>query len=216
VPEEEAEFIAHLARSGKVWAFAWSVDPSEPERPPAPVAEFFRDHGAAMIRAYQEASARSHAENAAYWAEPTARRPHRTTWGQEKNRVYLGLRETVLAPRVREFESLEGGWVEPSEVAGALRIVGGTPVLRRTIDRATPLLQYDRGGWLEHHQAIDGANLFYENAKTDAEFQRLGRQVLAWLRRWTPESVKVSNANYEKRATKGAGAASRAGTKFVS
>lgn len=120
-----------------------------------------------------------------------------------------------LSPRIRVIEALEGGRVEPTEQPGVGRIVGATPVRRRTLDPGNALLHYSRGAWLEHLQAIDGASLSYADAKTSAELQQLAKQLFAWIRRWTPESVRVSNANYERRATKGAAAEARADRKFM-
>jgi hypothetical protein len=213
--EEEHELIAYLGKSGNVWAFAWNTDPTAPEFPAAPVRDFFAEHGAALTLAYERTSARWQEENAAYWADPGARRPNRNDWGDPKNQVYIGLQDAVVAPRVREFERLEGGTVEPTDQPGVGRIVGAAPVRRRALDAKNELLRYSRGAWLEHAQAFDHQNLSYESTGASDAFQLLGKRAFGWLRRWTQESIRVSGANYARRATKRAAAAARAGAKFL-
>ena len=213
-PHEEDALIAYLAKSGRLWAFAWHVDPSVPEHPPAPVAEFFRDHGDAFARGYQVTSARWAEENTTYWKDPTATRPNPNDWGRPRNLVYLGLREAVTSPRIHEFERLEGGMIEPGDQPGTGRIVGGTQVRRRTLDHDNELLRYERATWLAHLECVSGPHLSYESDAAGGDFLRLAKQIFGWVRRWTPCSVDVGDARFARRATEGAVAEAARGTRF--
>jgi len=44
LPEEEAAFLAYLAKTGDVWARAVADDPTNPAHHPAPVADFMEAH----------------------------------------------------------------------------------------------------------------------------------------------------------------------------
>jgi hypothetical protein len=214
VPDEEGALIAYLAKSGRLWAFAWHVDPGAPEHPPAPIAEFFRDHGDALTRGFQATSARWAEENAAYWKDPTAARPNPSDWGQPKNHVYLGLREAVTSPRMHALERLEGGVIEPGDQPGTGRIVGGAHVRRRTLDHDNELLRYERATWQPHRESVEGPHLSYESGAAGDDFLRLGKQAFGWIRRWTPCSVDVHNARFARRATERAAAEAGRGMRF--
>jgi hypothetical protein len=206
IAAEESELVVYLAKSN-LWAFAWNVDPTRPEYPPGPISEFVRDHGEPLTRGYQATSARWAERNAAYWKDPSAARPNDNDWGEPRNIVYIGTREAVCAPRVHEFERLEGGIVEPTGQPGVGTIVGGANVLRRTLADDNELMRYERGGWLPHLDAYAGATLSCPTS--------VGKRVLAWVRRWTPHEVPVTNARYTRRATKGAASAAERGTRFI-
>lgn len=212
LPEEEQELINYLARSD-VWAFSWKVEPNEPEYPPAPVADFFRDHGETLTVGYQATSLGWARDREAHQAAPDVVRPNVDNWGEERNIVYLGLKEAVMSPATREVETLVGGVVEPIG-PGVGRIVGATAVRRRALDSGNALLRYHRGAWLAHLSAFEGPTVAYESGAGD-EFERLGKRTFGWIRRWTPESVRVHRANYTRRATRSAAGASRAGTHFL-
>ena len=207
IPDEESELVEYLAKAGELWAFAWNVDPAHPEYPPAPIAEFFRAHGAALTRAYQQTSARWAAELDAYWKDPSAVRPFRTTRTDPKNVVHLGSRAAVQEPRIHELETTEGGVLEPTSQPGVQKHVGGTPVVYRTLDDRSELFAYKRTTWLPHLDAYSGAHLSYEAAASSSGFARLGKRAFSWIRRWTPHTVKVSSGTFSRRATAGAAAA---------
>jgi hypothetical protein len=214
LPPEEDELITYLAKSGKLWAFSWNIDPTRPEYPAAPIADFFREHGDSLTRAHQQTSARWHEQNAAYWADTSAIRPNRDDWGEPRNLVHIGLRDAFRSPRIHEFERAEGGYIEPTGRPGVGQVVGATNVVRRTLDRSNEFLHYGRGAWHAHDDAFHGPSLSYESGATSTDHQRVGKQLFAWLRRWTPHSVTVAGVNYARRATQGAATEARKGTRF--
>jgi hypothetical protein len=50
LPEEEADFLAYLAKTGDVWARAVADNPKRPAHAPAPVAEFMKAHAGQLVK----------------------------------------------------------------------------------------------------------------------------------------------------------------------
>jgi len=85
-------------------------------------------------------------------------------------------------------------------------------VVRRTLDPCNELLAYTRTTLLDY--GYDNAQLNYGDESPGSDLARLGKRVFAWIRRWTPHSVKVASGTFARRATAGAVAAASRGAKF--
>ncbi|HEX4608784.1 MAG TPA: hypothetical protein VH092_11325 [Urbifossiella sp.] len=196
LPEEESPFPDYLQKTEAVWARAVKDTPDRPAYDPLPVAEFLTRF-ADRIAAYHVVD------------------------------VYLGFRDDICHPAVSRHEVTEGGTLVPllqngRVVEGAHTIVGGTNVVRDFIDPvASCFVRYHRGLFRAEDE-LAMSNLGYSSAgyrggqrvsKPDA-FLRWANNVLAWMRRNTPESVPVHTCNYKARATAGAARASRQGLKI--
>jgi hypothetical protein len=195
LPDEEATFLAYLEKTGDVWARAVNDDPHSPRYEPSPVADFL-NRFAAEIAGYHEVA------------------------------VYLGMREDVKQPAIISHETTEGGTLVPFTqfgkiVEGVHTIVGGTKVIRESIDpMGSPLVRYDRGEFRNDSELAASNLCFYPGTYYDQkwkphapEFMKWGKKVLDWMRRHTPESVPVFRCNYKIRATVGVAAACTNGLK---
>jgi hypothetical protein len=183
LPDEEPEFLRYLQRTGDVWARASDDDPDNPNCQPMPVADF-------LYRFATEIQAHSVV------------------------RVYIGFKADVLNPQIRELEVTEGATLEPEmqngEVfSGVQKIVGGTKGLRRHVhSSASHLIAYSRGEFREPQELATSNLSFYSGAYINHRyinhpkaFMKWASNVLQWMRRHTPKSVPVYNANYEVRAS---------------
>jgi hypothetical protein len=195
LPDEEAAFLAYLQKTGDVWARAVNDTPRDPKYESLPVAEFLHRF-AGQIVAYNVVA------------------------------VYLAFRDDIQKPAVFAHEVTEGGTLVPfvqfgKVVEGAHTIVGGTKVMRESIDpMGSPFVRYDRGQFRTKDELATSNLCFYPGTfegqkwKPNASaFMKWGRKVLAWMRRHTPESIPVCRCNYQTRATVGVAAAYKQGLK---
>jgi hypothetical protein len=170
-------------------------DPLEPKYEPLPVGEFLNRY-AEKIVAYDEVS------------------------------VYLAPRGDIGKPAISTYEVTEGGTLVPfvqfgKVVEGAHTIVGGTKIMRKSIDlMGSPFVMYDRGQFRTKDELATSNLCYYPGTFRGKEwkpnpptFMKWGRKVLAWMRRHTPESVPVYRSNYKTRATVGVAAACKNGLK---
>jgi hypothetical protein len=189
LPDEEPAFIAYLQKTGDVWARAVNDDPREPKYEPLPVTEFL-NRFADEIVAYDVVA------------------------------VYPAFRNDIRKPAIFSHEVTEGGTLEPfvqfgKVVEGVHKIVGGTKVMRKSIDpMGSPFVRYDRGQFRTKDELAKSNLCFYPGTfkgqkwkPNPLAFMKWGRKMLAWMRRHTPESVPVYRCNYTARATVGVAAA---------
>ena len=183
LPEEEAEFVSYLQKTGDVWARAVWDEPCKPAHEPLPVAEFLQRF-AEKIQRYGVVDVYLGSSDAVHHP---ATSDHEVIEGGERVSV------------------VENGVV----VEGRHTIVGGTKAMRTFVDaRSSLFVRYKRGmfgaedeltqsnlGFSPH--AFDGGAL---RPKPEA-FVKWGRNVLSWMKRRTPETVPVHRCNYEIRAT---------------
>ena len=193
LPDEEAAFLAFLRKTGDVWARAVDDDPVSPRYEPLPVAEFLEAHAGRIVSHFSVA-------------------------------VYLGFREDIFTPAISVQVVIEGGTEVPFLQSGKIvkavhTIVGGKEVHRKYIDpNASPYIRYNRGEFRSKVE-LSASNLGYGPGAFRGEtwvsktqdFLKWGKRVLAWMRRSTPEMVRVYRSNYKMRATLAVAEACRKG-----
>ncbi len=196
LPEEEAAFLTYLQTTGEVWARAVCDDPIAPKYEPLPVADFLTRYAGEIV---------------AYFSVD----------------VYLGTRDDILHPEVSIQEVIEGGTTVPFHqygkvVEGVHSIVGGTKVPKKFVDpRGSRFVRYNRGEYRSRDE-LAHSNLGFHPGTFKGQtwiahppsFMKWGKKILDWMRRHTPESVRVHQCNYEIRATVGVAQAYRKGLRL--
>ncbi len=128
--------------------------------------------------------------------------------------IYLGSREVVLNPPIKDAERTEGGTHVPflqdgKPVPGVSTIVGGMKVKFRAIDFWNAELLDYQPGILRADGSLSQSNLVYYSGgwrggqyvtKSDA-FLGWAKRVVAWVRRRTKASVPVGSGNATLRCT---------------
>jgi hypothetical protein len=196
LPEEEAEFLAYVRKTGDIWARAVRDDAVSPKYKPKPVSEFLQDH-AAEIRAYSSVD---------------------VYLGLHDDVLNPAITIQEIIEGGTKVPVVENGNI----VEGHYTIVGGTKVKREFIDPGgSRLLRYKRGEFRSVDE-LAASNLGVRPGASkggtwiahSTSFLKWGKKILDWMRRHTPESVPVYQCNYEMRATIGVAEACKKGLKL--
>jgi len=183
LPDEEADFLAYVQKTGDIWARAVRDDALSPKYPPGPVVDFLSQF-APDIKEYSSVDVYLGLPDDVLHPEISV---HEVTEGGTK--VPLAQNGSV--------------------VEGVHTIVGGAKVQRAFIDaRGSRLIRYNRGEFRGEDE-LASSNLGFSPGTFKgqgwvahpASFTKWGKKILGWMRRHTPESVPGYQCNYEMRAT---------------
>jgi hypothetical protein len=178
MPEEGAEFLAYLGKTGDIWARTSGDDPVTPKFEPLPLQEFvarFGDDDAMQTRVDLLIGFREDI------LHPVIYYCNRIEGGTE-------------VPIIRE---------DGTEDPCVRKIVGGVTVQRPVVDRYEgPVVGYTWGR-LDAKGILRQSNVYYvyRHVHRRVDFVKWSKKVLAFARKRTPEKVPLLTMNYSTRAT---------------